>query len=201
MNKKILFSIPFYGETEEEYFNKMLIERKKRLPNVPEEERRLLYPQFFPNDYVWKNRILGYIDVVYCNGEIFYILYNMYSEKYLNKNDLTECIDKLKLQNLSEEDRRMKENAYGGPQSFIQYKMPYYTTKKHYMSETRVQGLKFFVTKEMTNLDIANEIKEDIEIIIKNELKGLYIDLNQFLNLFDVIDYSKVFSKENNSNG
>ncbi len=73
------------------------------------------------------------------------------------------------------------------------YKMPLYTTTKHYMQVHHINGV-YDCPNNMSNAEIAIMLKESIDMICANDLKGLYCDRDSFNKLNNHIDYKALIS-------
>ena len=72
------------------------------------------------------------------------------------------------------------------------YKMPLFTSVKHYMSKLRLDGMHTIIY-DLSNKEISEKIKKDITTITKlSEYKNLYFDLENFNLMVDYIDYLSI---------
>lgn len=72
------------------------------------------------------------------------------------------------------------------------YKMPLFTSVKHYMSKLRIDGMHTIIY-DLSNKEISRKIKKDITDITKlSEYKNLHFDLENFNLMVDYIDYLSI---------
>ena len=96
----IIFSIPIYTCDETE-FNKRLIKSQGGIIEKAIDMGETLTgaKDFFcrrsEGTRIWKNYIVGYLDVTYNLGELNYDLYMMYSRKYLTKKVFSNIEEKI----------------------------------------------------------------------------------------------------------
>lgn len=204
MEEEILFSIPIYALNEEELdkqykmsLNKFLSKAESNLE--PEDEKIMRFQTIHKNQTVYKNYIIGFVDIVKYKGEIRFVKYLTSTTKSIyTQKERDEFLDLLINSMLDKEDTSYIWAKYHSTEE-IPYRMSYGTEKKHYMCEIMVPGLRIFDFQNRDNSDILEDIEEDLKWVLQ-EVKDfykdkVYIDMNNFNLLKKYVDFHALLNK------
>lgn len=204
MGEEILFSIPIYALNEDELDKKYKISLNKFLTKGadnpdPENEKIMRFQQIHKNQMIYKNYIVGFVDIVKYQGEIRFVKYLTSTTKFIyTQKERDEFLDLLNNNMLDKEDASYIWAKYHSTEE-IPYRMPYGTEKKHYMDKNMVLGLRIFNFQDKSNDEILKEIEDDLYWVLQ-EIKEfykdkVYIDMSNFNMLKNYLDFYSLLNK------
>ena len=202
MEEEILFSIPIYALNEEELDNQYKMSLNKFLSKAesnlePENEKIMRFQTIHKNQTVYKNYIIGFIDIVKYQGEIRFVKYLTSTTKSIyTQKERNEFLDLLSNNMLDKEDESCIWAKFHSTEE-IPYRMSYGTEKKHYMCQILVPGLRIFDFKD--NNELLEEIEEHLDWVLQ-EVKDfykdkVYVDMNNFNLLKKHVDIHAILNK------
>ena len=73
------------------------------------------------------------------------------------------------------------------------------SNEKDFIEDVTPSGLHFFIDSNFSNQNIINNMNEELNLLIKHEIKkGWYVDLKIYNLLYKEIDYIKIIREHQN---
>ena len=202
---KTLFSIPIYAFSEEVLYQQYEKQLQKFLQNSKcnlETEQFNIdrFQEMHRNQLVYKNYIIGFIDMQYDKGDIIFQKYLMMSRKNIcSLKERDELLDKLKKKSLSKSEKDMIWAQYNAEEEFP-YKMHYGTEKKHYMKCENISEPRICNLANKSNEEILVEIEYELNTTLKDiQLsygKSIYFDLNNYNSIKRYVDFRSIIDTD-----
>lgn len=199
---EILFSIPIYAFSEDilhTNYQKYLNRSIQHVNNGDTElQKRIHFNLNHKKQLIYKNYIIGFLDVVYDKGDITFDRYLMTTDKsmYTNK-ERKKMFLQLESESLPIEDRDLLWYNWQATKKVL-YRMNYGTNKKHYMENEKISGFHIYNLSKKSNSEILLELEEDINSIVNDtkQIYGntLYFDFSNFNFIKKYIDFNHLFN-------
>jgi hypothetical protein len=203
-----IFEIKLYGLSPKQFEEKLDKERKKfysicEAQNRTKIESMQLYSHFYAHKNTYENYSIGYLEILYDGAALHYDVKIMLSKRFSSQKEIRILLNELESDNtLSQEEKDLKKAAILDSHSLVPYKPRLFTEKKKYMSNYHVGGI-YTGIFGLKNIEIAQAIKEDLELVQKDELlKNVYFDFSHFNEMVNYIDFISLFDyyKANRNN-
>ena len=202
---KILFSIPIYAFSEDVLYQQYEKQLQKFLQNSKanfetEQSKINRFQEMHRNHLIYKNYIIGFLDIQYDKGDITFHKYLMVTRKNIcSLKERNELIDKLNNKNLSISEKDMIWAQYNTKKDIL-YRMHYGSEKKHYMKYENISGFHICGLTSKSNAEILEEIEHDLNAIIKDiQLsygKSIYFDLNNYNSIKRYVDFGLIVNDD-----
>ena len=194
-----IFEIKLYGLSPKQFEEKLDKERKKfysicEAQNRTKIESMQLYSHFYAHKNTYENYSIGYLEILYDGAALHYDVKIMLSKRFPSQKEIRILLNELESDDtLSQEEKDLKKAALLDSHSIVPYNPRLFTEKKKYMSNYHVGGI-YTGISGLKNIEIAQAIKGDLELVKKDELlKNVYFDFSHFNELVNYIDFISLF--------